>query len=298
MRVVTARHGKLQTVISEVVVSHNRNAVRTGLTALDRICPGNALATGAIHELLFVPGRGLPLFFAAFLARRLFCPTQGSGFRVQGSGGMANDETRSPKPERMTNDEIQMPTCVRTQEVARYSEPGAQHSALSTQDSALSTQHRRGAVVWIDPDGILYPPALAAAGLPLERILLLRVRRPADQVWAIAECLGCPGVRVTVASPPPLSRIEARRLQLAAERGGGAGILLRPLGAASAEHAAVTRWLVKPAPGERNVQRWELELIHGHGGRVGATVILEACRETHLVRAFEPVADRPVEKIA
>ena len=85
MRVVTARHGKLQTVISEVVVSHNRNAVRTGLTALDRICPGNALATGAIHELLFVPGRGLPLFFAAFLARRLFCPTQGSGFGVQGS---------------------------------------------------------------------------------------------------------------------------------------------------------------------------------------------------------------------
>jgi len=274
MRVVTARHGKLQTVISEVVVSHNRNAVRTGLTALDRICPGNALATGAIHELLFVPGRGLPLFFAAFLARRLFCPTQGSGFGVQGS------VAGSQIPPIQSNIE------------------NRKSKILSTQDSALSTQHRHGAVVWLDPDGILYPPVLAAAGLPLERILLLRVRRPADQVWAIAECLGCPGVRVTVASPPPLSRIEARRLQLAAERGGGAGILLRPLGAASAEHAAVTRWLVKPAPGERNVQRWELELIHGHGGRVGATVILEACRETHLVRAFEPVADRPVEKIA
>jgi len=66
---------------------------------------------------------------------------EGSGFRVQGSGGMANDETRSPKPERMTNDEIQMPTCVRTQEVAQYSKPSTQHSALSTQHSALSTQH-------------------------------------------------------------------------------------------------------------------------------------------------------------
>jgi tRNA uridine 5-carboxymethylaminomethyl modification enzyme len=68
---------------------------------------------------------------------------EGSGFGVQGSVGMVNDETGSPKPEGMTNDEIQMPTCVRTQEVAQYSKPSAQHSALSTQHSALQTTQSR-----------------------------------------------------------------------------------------------------------------------------------------------------------
>jgi hypothetical protein len=94
-----------------------------------------------------------------------------------------------------------------------------------------------------------------------------------------------------------LSRVEARRLQLSAERGGGVGLLLRPAGrAVSSEHAAVTRWLVRPAPGERTVQRWSVQLIHGHGGRVGQAVILEYSRETNRVRAVEQLADRPAEK--
>src|SRR2546423_1093128 len=84
-----------------------------------------------------------------------------------------------------------------------------------------------------------------------------------------------------------LPALEARRLQLSAERGGGIGLLLRPLGRASSEHAAVTRWLVRPAPGERTVQRWSIQLVHGHGGRVGQSVILEHSRETNRVRAVE-----------
>jgi len=88
-----------------------------------------------------------------------------------------------------------------------------------------------------------------------------------------------------------LSRLEARRLQLSAERGGGVGLLLRPWGnRLSAEHAAATRWLVRPAPGERTVQRWKVQLVHGHGGRVGGVVILEHSRETNRVRAVEKLA--------
>lgn len=152
-----------------------------------------------------------------------------------------------------------------------------------------------GAIVWCDSDHKLYPPALAAQGISLDRLFLLQPKTPAEQTWAMAECLKCKGVAAVVAEMKPsqrLSRLEARRLQLSAERGGGVGLLLRPAGKISAEHAAATRWLITPAPGERTIQRWEVQLVHGHGGRVGQAVILEHSRETNRVRAAEKLADR------
>jgi protein ImuA len=152
-----------------------------------------------------------------------------------------------------------------------------------------------GAIIWCDPGRSLYPPALAAHGVDLGRLLLLKPSSDAELTWAVGECLKCPGVGAVVAEVKArhrLTRVEARRLQLSAERGGGMGILLRPAGKASAEHAAATRWLVRPAPGERTVQRWAVQLVHGHGGRVGGVVILEHSRETNRVRAVEKLADR------
>ncbi|HEV8379663.1 MAG TPA: hypothetical protein VGP99_12495 [Tepidisphaeraceae bacterium] len=149
-------------------------------------------------------------------------------------------------------------------------------------------------IVWSDPERRLYPPAIAAAGIPLNRLLLLRPKNEADELWALTECLRCCGVGVALACPRQLSTIEARRLQLAAERGGGIGLLLRPKSAASTPYAAATRWLVSCVPGERTVQKWKVQLIHGHGGQVGKTVILEACRATNSLRVLETVGDRSV----
>jgi protein ImuA len=148
-------------------------------------------------------------------------------------------------------------------------------------------------IAWFDPEGTLYPPALQRWGIPMDRLLLLRPQGNAEQAWAAAECLRCRGVGATVAAFERLSRIQARRLQLAAEAGGGVGIFLRTAGQ-SGEYAAATRWLIRAIPGQRLVQRWELQLIHGHGGHLGQIVILEACRETGSVRVSESVADRSV----
>jgi protein ImuA len=152
-----------------------------------------------------------------------------------------------------------------------------------------------GALVWCDSGRGIYPPALAAQGIDLDRLFLLQPKTPAEQAWAVGECLKCRGVAAVVAevnAAHRLTRLDARRLQLSAERGGGVGLLLRPAGKASAEHAAATRWLVRPAPGERTVQRWSVQLLQGHGGRIGHTVILEHSRETNRVRAVEKLADR------
>jgi protein ImuA len=135
-----------------------------------------------------------------------------------------------------------------------------------------------GTLIWCDPDGTLYPPAIAQAGVPLDRVLIVRPK-PADVNWTLAECLRCKGVAAVVCpAPAKLSRVEARRFQLAAERGGGVGVLLRSLGRGSDIYAAATRWLIEPARGERTIQRWKVELVHGHGGRVGQSVLLEKRR--------------------
>ena len=170
-------------------------------------------------------------------------------------------------------------------------QPAFLEQAKSRQDACTTST---SALVWCDPEHRLYPPALAAQGIDLDRLFILQPKTPAEQTWAVAECLKCRGVAAVVAEMKPgqrLSRLEARRLQLSAERGGGVGLLLRPWGnRLSAEHAAATRWLVRPAPGERTVQRWTVQLVHGHGGRVGGVVILEHSRETNRVRAVEKLA--------
>jgi protein ImuA len=171
---------------------------------------------------------------------------------------------------------------------------------LLARAAAVGGEGGGGTVVWSDPADNLYPPALAAGGLDLDRLLILRPASPREEVWAVGECLRCPGVVAVVAAPRSLARVEARRLQLAAERGGGVGILLRAWGQGGrADHyAAVTRWMVAPTSGDAAVQRWDVQLIHGHGGRVGSSVVLEACRETNHVRAAEQLAGRPAATTA
>ncbi len=153
-----------------------------------------------------------------------------------------------------------------------------------------------GKLIWIDATDSFYPPAAIAMGIAPQQLRLIRPK-PADILWATAECLRCPGVGAVVSTiTQPMTRVQARRLQLAAEQGGGAGILLRPnLRSARADiYAAATRWLVSPTPGERTIQRWRLQLLHGHGRQIGQTFILEKHRgstETNLVHLSAPLVD-------
>ena len=189
---------------------------------------------------------------------------------------------------------------IRTDSPQRHGGTERKSNSLCLRASVVNLS---SAIVWCDPNGKLYPPAVAAMGVPLDRLFLLRPQTIPDENWAIAECLRCRGVSATIASPRRLSRIEARRFQLAAERGRGVGILLRPYDRTAHIYSAATRWLVAPQRGLRTVQRWRIELIHGHGGQVGNTVILEHHRETnrievHPLRSLEQLADRPIPSAA
>jgi hypothetical protein len=152
-------------------------------------------------------------------------------------------------------------------------------------DSPLPTPHPSLPTILFDPTHLLNPPAIEAMGLSLDRTLIVRPRTRDDLLWAMAECLKCPGAG-TVIGPVDarLSRVEARKLQLAAEAGGTTAVLLRPMdvrrGAKQQIYAAATRWQVAPMPSvDRLVQRWELRLLHGHGGREPQPICLERHRD-------------------
>jgi hypothetical protein len=192
---------------------------------------------------------------------------------------------------------------------ATLARAGTKSDAVGSEAVTQSNSHRLTAsplhrvtssppIIWVDPKGELYPPALLELGIDLSNVYILHPKSIADENWAIAECLRCKGVGVVIAAPQRLTRIEARRFQLAAETGGSVAILLRHTGAGSNIYAAATRWLVAPTPGEPTTQRWKIQLIHGHGGRIGQSVFLEYSRETRKIRAVREVqklADRPLE---
>lgn len=126
----------------------------------------------------------------------------------------------------------------------------------------------RDVVVWIEPargGRILYGPGLARFGLESRRLILVRARDERESAWALEEALRSPVVACAVAELARLDLTLSRRLQLAAEDGGGAGIVLRPGPPDLAANAALGRWRVEPLarPGPR---RWSLALWRCRGG--------------------------------
>nr|WP_314076471.1 hypothetical protein [uncultured Roseococcus sp.] len=130
-------------------------------------------------------------------------------------------------------------------------------------------------VLWIAPEPDAYPPGLARLGLSAASLILVRAPRPADALWAAEEGLRCPaiGAALLFGAAPDLT--AARRLQLAAETGGGIGLLLRTDDENPGPTAALTRWRLsaRPSPeaGPHHLGEpgWEIALLRARGGRPG-----------------------------
>ncbi len=287
-------------------------AFTTGLAPLDALAPGGAFARGAVHEILTAPEHGAALFFATLLAGASAAPPGGTGdgegtkavaaatkLRHQGTGGRMEEGFREGSGFRVQTSAQKSPSSPSCRSLVAAATASVPSCLPPDPPSCLgaSVPSCRRFICWCDPTREIYPPALASHGIALTHLFLLHPNGPRDLLWAISESLRCKGVAAVVAAPPRLSRVMARRLQLSAERGGGVGLLLRSTNAPGIDcYAAATRWLVRPQAGERTVQRWNVQLIHGHGGCIGQTVILEVSRENHSVRALESLANRPMEK--
>ncbi|HQY87838.1 MAG TPA: hypothetical protein PK402_04215 [Tepidisphaeraceae bacterium] len=159
---------------------------------------------------------------------------------------------------------------------------------------AIDAMKQGGAIVWIDADSTLFPPALFAMGVSPHQLIIVRPRQ-LDLVRAAVQCLRCAGAAaVIVPLPAKITRVEARRIQLAAEHGNSLGILLRP--SIADTYAASTRWLISPALGDRTTQRWNAQFVHGYGWRIGQTFVVE--RHRYEPDQFAAISLHPASTLA
>lgn len=112
-------------------------------------------------------------------------------------------------------------------------------------------------VLWIEEEmalteaGFPFGAGLVRFGLNPKNLILVRVRRPEDALWALEEGLRCPGLTAAMAviraAPQALDFTASRRLAIRAGAHGVMGVLMRQAGTASAT-AATTRWWIAPRP--------------------------------------------------
>lgn len=97
-------------------------------------------------------------------------------------------------------------------------------------------------VAFVDPPHAPYAPALAAAGVHLDRVLVVQAETPAANLWAAEQLLRSP-LFGAVLCWTNASTKAVRRLQVAAETGGGVGVLY---GQSEAASTAALRLAVAP----------------------------------------------------
>jgi protein ImuA len=142
---------------------------------------------------------------------------------------------------------------------------------------------RRGEVVWVLRRDDLWAPGLAGLGFPQERLIQVCARDEAEALAVMEDALATVGVAAVVGEVEAADLTAGRRLQLACEKRGATGFLIRrrPYGGPAKREAtgsaAATRWRVASAPSEPPAgefglgsPRFRVELERCRGGRTGA----------------------------
>jgi protein ImuA len=97
-------------------------------------------------------------------------------------------------------------------------EPGRHDWQLLLPSLATAAAAQAGPVVLVEPPHPPFGPALAAQGLPAERLLCVHGPKPAARLWAAEQALRCADVAAVLAWLPQVKNAELRRLHLAASQ--------------------------------------------------------------------------------
>lgn len=152
---------------------------------------------------------------------------------------------------------------LRTGRIHEVTGPGADLFA------ALAAAQHGQSVLWIGlhRDLTSLCPTGLQAWLRVEDLILVEAVSRGELLWAADQALRADGAFcVILEMPDTLSLKESRRLQLAAEQGGGLGLILLRGGVATS--AAQTRWQCAPVHGEKLA--WDWTCLKGKSGEAGA----------------------------
>src|SRR5260370_2569818 len=160
---------------------------------------------------------------------------------------------------------------------------GAATLALALTASLLQ---RGGVFGVIASERAFYPPGAAGLGIALDQTVVVQPNNTREALWALEQSLRSNAVAVALGWSGSLNDRTFRRLQLAAERGGGLGFLLRPVACRAERSWADARLFVEALPtrDQSSGRRLHVELLHCRGVTGGGAVELELNDEAGHVR--------------
>lgn len=108
---------------------------------------------------------------------------------------------------------------LQTEPLSHQGQHGQQHTwQLLLPVLAQAVRQQVGPVLLVAPPYAPFAPALAAQGLPTERLLCVRADKPMARLWAAEQALRCADVVAVLAWLPQASSTELRRLHMAAQQ--------------------------------------------------------------------------------
>jgi hypothetical protein len=105
-----------------------------------------------------------------------------------------------------------------------------------------------GRCLVVDPRGDFYPLAVQGFGLQPRDLVIVRPKNAKEELWAYDQALRSGSIQVVVGWIDRLADTPFRRLQLAAEKSGSLGFLLRPAAVRNKPSWAEVRFLVDSVP--------------------------------------------------
>ena len=135
---------------------------------------------------------------------------------------------------------------------------------------------RGGILVVVDARRDFFPPGAARLGVVLERTVVAQPSDAQAELWTLEQALRCEAVSATIGWIDRASDTVMRRLQLAAEIGGGIGLLVRPAESRPTKSWADARLLVQPLSTDAATADWRVrvEMLHCRGGFSGKSIVL------------------------
>jgi len=152
---------------------------------------------------------------------------------------------------------------------------------------ALAALTRAGKrVVWLSPPHLPYAPALAAAGIDLTQLTVIRATGRRDALWAAEQVLRAASCHALLTWLPRARYAELRRLAVAAEAGGAFVALWRPTEARHESTPACLRLAAEPAAGALAVR-----LLKRRGAPLAVPLLVQVKRPVHALGC--PASARP-----
>ncbi|MDX1374740.1 MAG: translesion DNA synthesis-associated protein ImuA [Burkholderiales bacterium] len=176
-------------------------------------------------------------------------------------------------------------------EILAAAEGGGELQLVLPALTALSAAGQR--IVWLAPPHLPFAPALAAAGIDLRSLAVVRTPRRREVLWAAEQVLRARACHALLLWCRDLRYAELRRLAVAADASHALVMLFRPQQAAQASSPAALRLAL--APGERGL---EVRILKCRGPRREGPLHLHVNRPAHALGRSSPAAARPRDAVA